>query len=186
MSPEQTLCIGLTEYTSIAKGIEAADAMIKKAEIKVLFSKPVCAGKYITMITGLVEAVRSSVTAALELAGASCIDHLIIPNLHPKVLPAFFGTAEIKKWDAIGVIETFTIASCITASDIAAKSGEVDIVEIRLGVGLGGKAYVVLTGEIADVESAVFNGANFAKEHGTLVNSIVIPRPHKDLNLHIM
>ncbi len=186
MNGESSICIGLTEYTSIAKGIEAADAMIKKAEVKLLFSKPVCAGKYITMITGFVEAVRSSVAEALEIAGSSCVDHLIIPNLHHKVLPAFFGTAEVKKLDAIGVIETFTIASCIVASDIAAKTGEIELVEIRLGVGLGGKAYVVITGEIADVESAIFNGANYAREHGTLVNSIIIPRPHKEIGLYIM
>jgi microcompartment protein CcmL/EutN len=186
MPDEMNICVGLTEYTSIAKGIEAADAMIKRAEVKLIFSKPVCAGKYITMITGRVEAVKSSVQSALDIAGANCIDHLIIPNIHPKVLPAFFGTQEIKRWDALGVIETFTIASCVVASDLAAKAGEIDLVEIRLGVGLGGKAYVVMTGEIADVESAVSAGSLYAKEHGTLVNSIIIPRPHKDLNLHLM
>ncbi len=186
ISDETNICIGFTEYTSIAKGVEACDAMIKAAEIEVLFSKPVCAGKYITLISGFVGAVKPSVQAALDIAKGSCIDHIIIPNIHPRVFPALTGTTQITNWDAIGVVETFTMSSCLRASDLAVKSGEVELIEIRLGVGLGGKAYFTLTGEVSAVESAVKEGAEYAKELGTLVSTVIIPRPTEEMRRFIL
>ena len=38
--------IGILESNSIAKGIEAADAVLKAADTALLYAKPVCPGKY--------------------------------------------------------------------------------------------------------------------------------------------
>jgi len=37
--------IGLVEFSSIARGIEAVDAMIKEAEVRHLASRTSCSGK---------------------------------------------------------------------------------------------------------------------------------------------
>ena len=52
--------IGILESNSIAKGIEAADAILKAADTSLLFSKPVCPGKYTTLFYGDVAAVQAS------------------------------------------------------------------------------------------------------------------------------
>jgi len=44
--------IGVLEFRSIAKGIEATDAMLKAANVQLILSMPLCPGKYITIIGG--------------------------------------------------------------------------------------------------------------------------------------
>ena len=51
--------IGLIETISIAGGIEAADAMVKKASVKLFLARPICPGKFIVLIGGDVEAVKA-------------------------------------------------------------------------------------------------------------------------------
>ena len=56
--------------------------------------------------------------------------------------------------DAVGIFETFSVASSLLAADAAAKAAQVEVAELRLADGLGGKAYFVVAGEQADVEAA--------------------------------
>jgi len=44
--------IGLVEYKTVPKGVEAADAMLKASEVRLLFSSPICPGKYVSIIFG--------------------------------------------------------------------------------------------------------------------------------------
>ncbi|RKZ33312.1 propanediol utilization protein [bacterium] len=173
--------IGLLEFISIAKGFEATDAMIKAAEVKLLLAKTVCSGKFITLISGLVQPVEDSVSAGLNVAKTSCVDHIVIPNLHPDVIPAISATTGASLMEALGIIETYTVASCIKSADIAAKSGEVRLLELRPAVGLGGKSFVTITGDIASVESAVELGAEYPKSRGVLLQKVVIPHPYRKI-----
>ena len=47
-----TESIGFLEFSSIAKGIEAADTVLKAAAVDVLFAHPVCPGKYSLLFAG--------------------------------------------------------------------------------------------------------------------------------------
>jgi microcompartment protein CcmL/EutN len=109
------------------------------------------------------------------------INHLFISNIHHDILPAFSGTTKVKKFGAIGIIETFSVAGCVMAADIAAKTASIQLIEIRLANGLGGKGYFVLTGELADVEASVGAAKAHAQHEGLLAASEVIPAPHKEL-----
>ena len=173
--------IGFIESNSIAKGIEFSDAMAKRADVTVLVAKPICPGKYIVMVAGDVAAVNQSVAAGLELAPEVVVDHFIIPNLHPDVLPAISGGNVVDKVRAVGVIETYSVAALIEATDIALKAASVTPIRMHLAFGIGGKAYVVLTGDVADVKTAVIAGAESASEKGMLVQQIVIPRPNEQI-----
>ena len=169
--------IGLLEFTSIAKGIEATDAMLKKAQVDLLLAKTICSGKYLTIITGYVQAVEDAVSAGISTAGANCIDHIVIPNLHPDIIPALTATTGASLDEALGIIETYTVASCINAADIAAKSGSIRLLEIRPAVGLGGKSFVTFTGDVASVQSALELGAEYPKSQGVLLQKVIIPHP---------
>jgi microcompartment protein CcmL/EutN len=173
--------IGLIEYSSIAKGIGSADAMVKAANVELVLSRTICSGKYINLVAGDVEAVKQSVNAGEEYGQESVIDKFVIPNVHPDVFRAISGATQIVKLDALGVIESFSVASLIEGADAAAKAAEIKLIEIKLAMALGGKAYVTLTGPVGAVESAVAAGAEVVSRNGMLVNTVVIPSPRKEL-----
>jgi microcompartment protein CcmL/EutN len=132
-------------------------------------------------IRGEVSSVRASLDAGKLIGEGTVIDEFLIPNVHPSLFPAITGTTEIDNLEALGIIETFSVASTIEAGDKAAKTAPVTLLEMRLGIGLGGKSYVTLTGDVSSVKSSVEAGAKIAEEKGLLVNKVVIPHPTKEL-----
>ena len=173
--------IGLVESNSIALGILFADVMAKTAAIEILVAKSICPGKYIVMVGGDVAAVKQSVAAGLDVSPSVVVDHFIIPNVHPSILPAISGGTVIENMRAVGILETFSVAATIEATDLAVKAADVIPVRMHLAFGIGGKSYVLLTGDVAAVETAVDVGAESASAKGLLVQKVVIPRPHPQL-----
>ncbi|MEK9138812.1 MAG: BMC domain-containing protein, partial [Bacteroidota bacterium] len=109
------------------------------------------------------------------------IDTFVIPNVHASVFPAIAGAAQVESFDALGIIESFSVASLIEGADAAVKAARVELIEIRLAMALGGKAFCTLTGDVAAVKAAVDAGAAAVAEKGLLVNKVVIPHPRKEL-----
>ena len=173
--------IGLVELNSIAKGIEVADAMLKTADVTLLSAKTICPGKYIVMVGGDVAAVNQSVAIGAEVGGHLLVDQFILPNIHSSVLPAISGVTQVESKQALGVVETYSVAACIEAADSAVKAANVTLVRIHMAFGIGGKCYFVATGDVADVKTAVEIGSEAAGAKGLLVYSMVVPRPHNDL-----
>lgn len=173
--------IGFLELNSIARGIAAADQMLKAAEVRLLLSRPVCPGKYNIMVTGEVAAVQSSLDAGERIGGDRVVDRLVIPRVHPQVVEAINLSAAPVGPGAVGVLEYFSVTASIQGADAAVKAADVTLLEVRLGVGIGGKSFVVLTGEVAAVEEGVAHGAAATEAAGMLVDKVVIPRPHPDL-----
>jgi microcompartment protein CcmL/EutN len=173
--------IGLIELGSIASGMQAADIMLKTSNVELILSRTICSGKYITLIGGDVAAVNSAVEAAVETVGFGVIDNFVIPNVHPDIFPALSGHTNIEMLEALGIIESFSVASLIEAADAAVKAAKVKLIEIRLAMALGGKAFCTLTGEVAAVRSAVDAGSLIIEEKGLLVNKVVIPQPRQEL-----
>jgi len=173
--------IGLIELTSIAKGYEVADALLKAASVEIVFNRTICPGKFMVMVSGETAAVESSMAVGRDIGGETIVDDLIIPNVHPDVFPAISGTSIVDTVDALGIIETFSVASIIEAADAAAKAADVRLIEIHLAMAIGGKGYVTLTGDVAAVTSAVEAGADYIRNKGLLVNKVVIPQPRKEI-----
>lgn len=171
--------IGFVELNSIAKGMEVADHMLKTANIQLMFSTATCPGKYITLIYGDVGSVENSIRAGKDLGKEFIIDDLMIPNVDEQLFPAITGSTNIDKIGAIGVIESLAMASLIVAADTCVKSSGVQLVELRLGSGIGGKSYVVMTGDISEVNASMEAGVASIKETGNIVYYSIIPSPHK-------
>lgn len=178
--------IGLVELTSIAKGLETADTMLKSAQVELLEAKPVCPGKYIVLVTGDVAAVESAVDNGKAIGADTVLDDFILPNVHPAVIQAIGAASPVNDIRALGVIETFSVASLIVAADTAAKAGDVELIEVRTGMGIGGKSFVVLTGDVSSVQASVDAGVALASERGMLVEQVVIPSPHAQLKQYIL
>jgi len=173
--------IGLIELTSIAAGFQVTDAMLKTAAVDLMLSRSICSGKYMVMVRGEVGAVEASVASGITAGNFSVIDSFVIPNLHESVFPAIAGSAKVEALEALGILESFSVAALIEGADAAVKAANVQLIEIRLAMALGGKAFVTLTGDVAAVESAIAAGAAVVGQKGMLVNKVVIPRPRGEL-----
>lgn len=173
--------IGFLELNSIAKGVEAADAILKAAEVELLFAKATCPGKYVVLFTGEVAAVTASLESGAQLAGHHVVDSVVIPSVDPQVIKGIHMAVEPVDVNAVGVMEFFSITAAIYGADAAVKAAAVTLMEVRLGTGIGGKSFVVLTGEVAAVNEAVKCGTDPAAELGLKVSSVVIPNPRREI-----
>ena len=173
--------LGMIEFKSVARGIQATDAIVKKAPVKILETHPICPGKYMVLFAGEVADVEESLKIGLKVGGDLVINDLFLPYVDRNVIPAITGTNEIKKFGSLGIVETFSICSCVVAADIAAKATPVELIEVRLANGLGGKAYFVMTGELSDVQESTRAATEYVKKDGMLACSEVIADPHPDL-----
>ena len=173
--------IGILESKSIAKGIEAADAVLKAADTALLYAKPVCPGKYTILFYGDVAAVSASLDAGAAVIDAHLVDSVVIPRIHPQVIQAISLSTAPDGVNAVGVMEFFSVTAAVYAADAAAKAADVTLLDVRLGVGIGGKSFAVLTGEVAAVEEAVRCGMAAGEEKGLAVTSTVIPSPRKEI-----
>jgi len=173
--------IGLIETNSVAKGIESADEMIKASDVDILIARPSCPGRYLAMISGDVGSVQNSIDIGKETAGEFLVDSFVIPNIHPAVFPALSCATRISELRALGIIETYSSASCITAADAAVKAADVDLIEIRCATGLAGKSFVTMTGDVASVNSAVEEGVGALVDEGLIQTYVVIPSPSEEL-----
>jgi microcompartment protein CcmL/EutN len=173
--------IGLVEYRTISSGINAADLMLKTAEVSVIEAHPVCPGKYIILVTGGLSAVQASVDAAKAKFPEMCVDSFVLGNPHESIFSAIYGAGEVEDVAALGIIETFSVASAIVAADAAAKTSLVDLIELRLARGMAGKCYAMLTGDVAAVTAAIERAKQEVGTEGMYLDSAIIPRPDKKL-----
>ncbi len=173
--------IGMVEFTSIARGIYAADQMVKVSDVEIVTATSVCPGKYIAIVHGDVAAVQDSVAVGEKMAEEYLVDSIIIPNVSPAVFPAIMGATMPEKIKALGIMESFSLATMIIAADAILKSADLEPLELRLGNGLGGKAFFTFTGDVAAVQTGVEAGKAITEEKGLMVNSEIIPSPSERL-----
>lgn len=167
--------IGMLEVSSIGKGMYCTDVMIKTAEVEIVTAGSVCPGKYITVLSGDVAAVQQAITMGAHGSGGAYVDDVVIPNVHSGIFPAITGTTMPHDLNALGIIESFSLAGMLRAADIALKAAAIEAIELRLGIGIGGKAYFTFTGAVGAVEAAV--QAAVDEGCGPLVDTEVIANP---------
>lgn len=174
------IAVGILELKSIARGFLVADTCLKTAPIE-LKVRITCPGKSLLLMSGEISAVQSAVETGNIKGNESVINYLVLGNLHPDVLPALAGVAQIRTEETLGIIETFSISGAIKAADITAKAGQIQLLDVRPAQGLGGKGFVLLAGKVGAVEAAVEAAKQYLIETGDLVDAVVIPSPHRDL-----
>jgi len=172
--------LALLELDSIAAGIEAGDAMAKRAPIEVIRAGTVHPGKYLVLVGGAVADVEEALDAGREVAAAALLDVVFLPNVHPAVVSAMRGARAEAAGEALGIIETATVAAIIEAADAGCKGAHVQLLELRLADDLGGKGYLLFDGPLAEVEAAVELGSARVAGSPGLVRR-VIPRLHAEM-----
>ena len=178
--------IALVETNSIAAGILSGDTMVKKAVVQLLEARAICPGKYMVLIGGEIGPVRESFQVGITAAADTLVDQLLLPNVHRSVFPALMSASPPRGDEALGIIETVTAAVCIVAADAAAKATDVQLLEIRLANGLGGKSFVLMEGSVSDVEASVAAGVELVRQEGLLIRQVVIPQLHEQMREKIL
>ena len=176
---EPAVC--LLEFSSIARGIEAGDAMVKRAPLQVIRAGTVHPGKYLVLVGGLTADVEEAMEAGREVAGSSLVDVVFLPDVHPDVVASIGGARRQDAGEALGVIETPTVAATIDAADAGVKGARVTIRDLRLADDLGGKGYVLFGGEVAEVEAAVGYGVARTAASGQETTHVVISQLHAEM-----
>lgn len=170
--------IGMVELSSISRGIDVCDSMIKAAQVELLRGSTVCPGKYFVLISGDTGSVRASVAEGIKCGGDRVVDTLLLPNVHPQLASSLGRGQRPTPQGAIGVLEFYSVSSTIVAADIAVKAADVTLIDVRLGGAIGGKGYVTLCGDVGAVRAAV---AAASKDKVMLDGVTVIPRPSQEV-----
>ena len=173
--------IGLVELSSVVAGFQVADAALKAGNVRLVLSRSICSGKYMVLIAGDPSAVQSAVAVGSDAANGCLIDSIVITNIHPDVIIALGRTSVTPPEGALGILESFNVATLIRAADAAVKSAHVNLLEVRVAMALGGKAFFTVTGDISAVQDAVAAGRKIIADAGMLVNAAVITNPHPDV-----
>lgn len=173
--------LALVEFDSVAAGIVAGDAMVKKAPVARIVAGTVHPGKYLVMVTGEVGPVQEALAAGLAAGGPAVVDHVYLPGVHPDVPASIAAARRLGPVEALGIVETASAAAAIHAADAGLKGAQVRLLELRLADGLGGKGLAFFTGSVTDVEAAVDIACGAIADSGHLVNAAVIPQLHAEM-----
>jgi microcompartment protein CcmL/EutN len=171
--------LALLEFNSIAAGIEAGDAMVKRAPVERILAGTIQPGHFLVLVTGEVADVTEAVAAGALTGRDALIDRLFLPQVHPGVVAALSGAPEPAPDEALGIVETATVAAAILAADAGLKGAEVRLIRLRLGDGLGGKGLALFAGLVSDVTAAVEIGGGLVA--GQVVQQKVIARLHGEM-----
>ena len=174
--------LGVLEIGTIARGVVAADAALKRAPAVLLSSRAVSGGKHLVMLEGPVAEVQEALAAGKLAAGASLLlDVVELPAADDQVWPMLGAPVAPPDWgpdpraEAVAIIETATVCAAIRAADAACKVADVHVRDVRFAVDLAGKAYFTLTGSLDAIEAAADAARDAAGDR--LVGGEVIAQP---------
>jgi microcompartment protein CcmL/EutN len=173
--------IGFLELSSIAGGIEVCDAMLKAGRVDLIYAKASCPGKYYILINGLVSDVEKAITVGASMSQGFLVASVVLSKVHPQVIRAINCPSMPEKPGGLGVLEFYSVMNSIVAADVAVKSANVELVDLRLGTGIGGKSFVVFTGDTSSVKNAVNAALQSQKDSGLLVNWCALANPRREL-----
>jgi len=178
--------VAIIEFRDIPSGIQATDAMLKKAPIAFLKNGTITKGRYLTLIGGSTASVEEAYVEGLFWGGNDVLDKVFLPDVHPDVFSAMFGQRNKSRNGAWAIIETASVSSNVRAAEAALKGTPVELIEMRLAdEGLAGKGLSIYEGELHDIEAAVDIASAFMERAGVAFSHRIISSPHEALSRQI-
>lgn len=173
--------LGLVEFLKIPTGMMALDKMSKTADINIIYASTLCPGKYVVLFKGSLSSVKAALEVSKKEFSSNIIDSILLGNPKKEIYSAILGTTSVKVEGALGIVESYSVASIVEASDIASKSNLISLIEVRLARGMCGKSYFTITGDLAAVQSSIEVSSEYLKNKGMYLDSAVIANPNKEL-----
>ena len=178
--------LGMVETKGLVAAIEAADAMVKAANVHLIGKDHVGGGLVNILVRGDVGAVKSATDAGAACAGrvGELLSVHVIPRPHNEVefiLPKLNADNEQQRGvvEALGMVETKGEVGAIEAADAMVKAANVRLIgKVHIGAGL---VTSMVRGDVGAVKAATDAGAAAAGRVGELVSVHVIPRPHAEV-----
>lgn len=169
--------ICLVEFSSIAKGIESLDRILKETNVEVYKGGITCPSKYYYILIGDKASIKEG------LVGVDCLKKEIISGISKEVLDAIKNKSSVnfENGKSIGVVVFYTLSECVKSLDQVVKNTTVSILKLVLGYKLAGKSYYVITGDTSSIEKAI----QLAQEKYKLQGSTKINNPSKELVKYI-
>ena len=173
--------LALLELDSVAGGLSALDALVKRAPVAILEANLVEPGKFLVLFSGGVAEVSECHSLVLEAYGGQVLSEMFLPMVHPSLLSGLRGVEHREAPDTLGVVEGTDVASTLKAADRSLKDADVRLCGIRLAIGLGGRAYFVVCGVQHDVEASIDAARSVLEPLGRVHRTEVITRPHDEM-----
>ncbi len=175
--------LGMIETKGLVALFEAADAMLKAANVTFGGWEKVGSGLVTAFVEGDVAAVKAATDAGAAAARrvGELSSVVVIPRPHDELGPFYHAgnakSEDVDKASALGLLETRGLVGLIEASDAMCKAASVKLVKsIEIG---GGYVTSVVRGDVGSVRASIDAGAAAARRVGELVSSHIIPRPHE-------
>jgi len=149
--------LAMLDISDVPRGMSTLDALVKESPVTVVSAGTIPSGRYLILFGGGVEVVEYAWNKARATAGSSLLDAVMLPHAEERILPAI--SAQKPKTpdagDTLGVLQAGSAPTIIRAIDHALKGAYVELLELRVALGLTGKATALLWGETHDVEAAI-------------------------------
>jgi microcompartment protein CcmL/EutN len=173
--------LALLELDSVAVGLRVLDVLVKEAPVAIIEANLVEPGKFLILFTGGVAEVESSYRVALDGAGGMLLASVLLPMVHSDLVAGLKGAEDRDDPQALGVVEGRDVANTIVAADRTLKDADVSLVGIRIAVGLGGRAFFIVSGEHHDVAAGLAVAESVLESAETLHRVELIARPHAEM-----
>lgn len=180
---DQIVSVGAIEFSSVAVGYRALDAILKASATTLRLARVVSPGNFLVVFSGSVGAMNAGMDAARAVGGDAVVDYLTVANIHPALFPAMEGSVVLapESFEALGVVETRTAVSAMVAADAACKAARVELFRLEFSAELHGKGLLLMNGSLASVQAAVDAAVASLQERGTLLETTVLARPEREL-----
>ena len=174
--------LALVELSSIARGHRVADAMLKRAPVRLMRADAVSPGKFLVLVEGDVAAVDESFRVGADVAGDRAVDKLFLPHPHDVAVARAGGRgrtprAASNRWASSRPPRWRRRCSPPTRPRRRPRCASR---EMQLARGIGGKAFFTVTGALGEVEAAV-DAAIGVLDAALVHTTEIIPAPHADL-----
>lgn len=176
MTNESTPALGLLDIEGLPSALRARDCALKKAIVEIAIFAPVCPGRTILGFTGDIAEVTAAAEEVSETVGPRLVHHLVLPAIAEAAFKALMGAkSEPEPYTALGVLEFSGIVPAVDSADRLTKRSGLQTSRLHPATGFGGRAFLTVYGELANVEDGL---EHIAETWGAdLLDREVIPNP---------
>ena len=178
--------IGALEFISISRGMYVADAIVKKAEVEIIYFKTICPGKFLIIVSGDEGEVDTAIDFGVSIAGKTLFDSFKVHAVSPAIIEGLRAKYEpYEQLDAVGIVETKKVCTGIRALDIVLKAADVSLIRIYMAFAIGGKLVFAVTGSVSSIEYGISECKQLLSE-GEQENIAIIPSPNRDILVNLL
>ena len=156
MANESTPALGLFDIEGLPSALKARDIAVKKAIVEVSIFAPVSPGRTILGFTGDIAEVTAALEEVSESVGPRLVQELLLPAIAEPAYSALMGAkSNPEPYTTLGILEFTGIVPAVDSADRLVKRCGLQISRLHPASGYGGRAFLTVYGELANVEDGL-------------------------------